>query len=685
MKENALTGPVPRSHAEHPAPTARLWALIREEKGDLVVLIIYTLITGLAALAVPLAVQALVNTIAQGIFLQPLVVLTALVLGFMLFVGVLRLLQLSLVETLQQRVFARIALQLANSIPRIQNAALADEYGPELVNRFFDVLTIQKALAKLLLDGLAYTLTVCGGLLLMAFYSSYLFGFDLLVVLFTFVILFVFGWRGLRTSILESVMKYRVAQWLEELARCQTSLKMSGSRDYLTERADDLVVGYVMARRAHFRVLFRQALGNYVFQAFASAGVLAIGGWLVINRELTLGQLVASQLIVVSVLAAVDKLVLQSEQVYDLLTGLDKVGHVTDLPVEREGGRELPPDNGGVSVVCRGARFSYLARQETLAGINLEIKAGERVGLVGASGAGKTTLAALFCGLDEPSHGTVEVNGMDVRDVSLESLRAAVALVSDTDEIFDGTIEENIAVGRPNVSHEDVRRALDLAELTDDLTRMPDGIKTMLVSGGKNLSRGQRQRLLIARAVVDRPRLLILDEAFTGIDERTRQRILDAIYDSKNAWTILSITHIDEVIVRCNTVYVLIDGQIVEAGAMKALAAKPTSKFATLFPFLCQQTMLATGTPVLNTIASSTSASVPATSASVPTTGASVPTTGASVPATGASASPIDTVASSNTTSVPRTGVSDSRTNTGMPATGAKTESVNINKQGASE
>lgn len=561
---------------------------MNEERGDLIVLTVYTLITGLASLAVPLSVQALVNTIAQGIFLQPLVVLALLVLGFMLFAGLLRLLQLSLVEVLQQRVFARIALRLAHSLPRIRDVALSDEYGPELVNRFFDVLTIQKALSKLLLDGLAYVLTACGGLVLMAFYSRYLFGFDLLVVGFTVIVLFVFGYGGLRSSIQESVMKYRVAHWLQELARCHTSMKMSASRDYLLHRADLMVVDYVQARKAHFRVLCRQAAGNYLFQAVASAGVLAIGGWLVIQKELTLGQLVASQLIVVSVLSAVDKLVKQSEQVYDLLTGLDKVGHVTDLPTERQGGAPLPI-RSGATLSCRDVHFSYREGREILQGVDLSVPAGGRVAITGASGVGKSTLAALFCGLSEPSHGSVEINGLDVRDADLESLRSGVSLVTDGDEIFDGTIEENITLGRPELSHEDVRRALDIAQLTADIGKMPQGIKTSLVSGGQNLSRGQRQRLLIARAVVDNPQLLILDEAFTGIEEKTRQRILDALYAPERQWTILSITHIDEVVVRCDTIHVLIEGRIVETGQIGTLAGQPESEFAKLFPFLCQR------------------------------------------------------------------------------------------------
>ena len=557
------------------------------------VLLTYTVVAGLMALAVPLAAQALVNIIAANVLLQPLVVLTLLVLGGMLCAGLLQLLKLSLVERLQQRVFARVALAMAGRMVQMQPSALRGEYAPELVNRFFDVLTVQKSLSKLLIDGLTVSLQALVGLVLLGIYSPLLLGFDLFILLFAAFIIGVLGRNGLRTSIRESQEKYEVADWLEELARCHTSMKMHGQRGYLMGRADSAIVRYLQARQSHFTVHWRQAAGSFVFQAIASAGVLAIGGWLVINRQLTLGQLVAAQIIVVSVLAALDKLVRQADQVFDLLTALDKIGHVTDLPLERHGGDALTEEkekrSGGLSVVCRSVRFSYRAGDEILNGLSLTLAPGERVSLVGASGAGKSTLAMLLCGLEEPSHGTIAVGGVEVRSLDLLSLRRAVTLVGYTNEIFGGTIEENVRVGRDFVRHEDVRWALEMAHLTDDIAGMPGGTGTAVVSGGQNLSRGQVQRLLLARALAGRPQLLILDEAFTGIDERTTMKILDTIYAPENRWTIIDISHEAEVVMRSGTVHVLGDGRIVETGTPQALAQRDDSEFRALFPYLSAQ------------------------------------------------------------------------------------------------
>lgn len=573
-------------HSHHPTPYQRLRQLLSLELSDLVTILIYTSLIGLLALAVPLAAQALVNTIAAGVLMQPLVVLTAGVLGALLFVGVLRLLKLALLEKLQQRIFARVSLELAERLPRIEHDVLTSQYAPHLVNRFFDVITIQKTTAKILLEGPSAVLQVLVGLVILAFYSPYLLAFDLFVILFVALVVWVLGIGGLRTSIDESISKYRVADWLEEITRCQRGFKLNAAPAFSIERADNLVIEYVRARRRHFRVIFRQGVGAYFFKAVASAGVLAISGWLVINRQFTLGQVVAAEIIVFGMLENLEKLIRLMENGYDLLTSLDKVGHLTDLPVERMSGRSMPQSDAGASVACRKVHFSYENGNQILAGLDLNLKPGDHISLVGESGMGKSTLAALLCGLHPPGNGLVQINGMDVRDAQLDSLRRVVGLVGDANEIFAGTIEENILLGRDYITHEDLQWALEFTNLSSELEKFPHGLQMKLSSEGRNLSRGQLQRLLIARAIVARPQLLILDEAFTGIDEHDKLRIVEALYSPQYRWTIIDISHDPELVMRAQTVYLLAQGRILESGAPQELASRPTGQFLKLFPSL---------------------------------------------------------------------------------------------------
>lgn len=569
---------------------ARLLKLLSEDRADLVVLVVYTVITGLLALATPLAVQALVNTVAAST-VQPLVVLSLVVLIGLSASGVVALLQLSLVETIQQRLFARSGLRIAQRLIQSASSALSASYGPELANRFFDVLTIQKSLAKILLDGLGAIFQAIVGLILLAFYdqSGLLLGFDLLVLVFVGFIIFPLGIGGLRTSQAESVEKYALAGWLEELARCNASFKLHAAPAFLMARAESTVQHWLKERRRHFGVTFRQEAGNQLFQACASAGVLAIGGFLVVQQKLTLGQLVAAQLIVAQVLKAIDKLIRQAETVYDLLTGLDKTGYLTDLEVESDGARPVPSlSSGGARVTCRDLQFAYPGGREILMGLELTLEPGERVSLVGASGAGKSTLAALMSGLELPNFGFIEINGVETRTALKSSLRQVVTVVGYDNAIFDGTVEENIVVGRTALTTEDVNRAIAMACLTDDIALLANGLQTRLLPNGLNISRGQAQRILIARALVDRPQLLILDEAFTGIDERTSLQILDAIFAEENGWTIIDISHEGAVVARAERVHVLADGRIVESGTTKELAARPEGEFVRLFPQLSQ-------------------------------------------------------------------------------------------------
>lgn len=564
--------------------------MMREDRIDLLTLVGYNVITGILYLAVPLSAQALINTIAAGVLIQPLVVLSLLVFVALFFISILKLIQNTIIERLQQRIFARIAIRLANHLPRIEHASLQENYAPEMANRFFDAVTLQKTVAKLLMDVPTAVLQILVGLVLMGIYSPYLFGFDLVFALAALTIAWL-GVNGVGTSIKESSRKYRLAGWLEELGRCHISLKMNASPDYFVERLDQEVVDYIRARRKHFAIVIRQVFSSYLLQAVAMTGVLAAGGWLVIERQLTLGQLVAAELVMIMMLAAIEKLANSIEEFYDLLTSLVKIGAITDLPVERLTGSELPRDGGGARVVCQQLSFGYLPGRPVLSTLNLEIKPGQRVSLVGASGSGKTTLAYLLAGLQKPSHGRITFNGFDVREVHLGSLRRNIALVSSNNEIFEGTIEENILMGKTDIDRTMLRRAIELANLDSSLIGFPEGPQTRLVSEGLNISIGERLRILIARAIVKDPQLLILDDVFFGVDEKNKLQILSNLLDPALPWTVLDISHDPLIVMQSEIVHVLDNGRIIESGPPKTLVRQAGSTFTDLFPELTHRTI----------------------------------------------------------------------------------------------
>ncbi len=568
------------------SPYQRLNQMIFEDRKDLYLILVYTFFSGLFSLALPLATQIVVNTVAAGVFMQPLTVISTCVCAALSFVALLRLLTLWMVEQIRQRTFTRVALRLAYRVPRVKHALLSREYLPELVNRFFDTITVQSAWFSFLLDAPAAALQLLVGMTLLAFYSPWLLLFDGVVIAFFLLEVFAFGYGGFRTRSAETTQRFLIAGWLEELARCEVGIKTNGIPSYLVKHADKLLVDYLNLRRTHFNVLFRQQASLFFFQALSSAGVLGIGGYLVVNRQLTMGQLVSALLIVNMVMPGLERVVRNLQNVYELLSALGKIGYVEDLPLERKGGEPLPVTQvAGASVEIKGLGFTYTGHKPVLKGIDLAISAGERISLFGHNASGKTTLAKILCGLIEPGEGLVQINGMDVRDVDLSSLRRSVALVSDANEIFPGTIIENVSLGRPEISHADVMWALDLVQFTE-FNQLPDGLQTELGVAGKSLSRGQIQKLLLARTIVKRPQLIIFDEAFTAIEEKAKLEILDRLYAPEQTWTIIDISHDADSILRSDRIILLSDGVIVESGTPQELIRHVDGFLEELFPQL---------------------------------------------------------------------------------------------------
>ena len=527
-------------------PFKRLVGLLRPERHDIGIVVVFAVGVGFLTLATPVAVQSLVNFVSFGGMVQPLVVLGLLLLACLSLAAAMRAFKAYVVELLQRRLFVRVVTDLGHRLPRVRAEAFDREHGPELVNRFFDVLTVQKVGATLLLDAVTVVLQAGIGLLILAFYHPFLLAFDVVLLLAFAVILFGLGRGAVRTAIDESKAKYDVAGSLEEIARNPMTFKQAGGPDLARARADALAVRYVDARRQHFRVVLRQAVASLALQAAAATGLLTIGGWLVIEGQLTLGQLVAAELIVAVVLASFTKIGRKLESFYDLLAAVDKLGHLLDLPLERSAGEARQPAAGGAALTARRVGYAYGPGHVALSDLSLTLRPGERVCLVGGNGSGKSTLADLLCGVRAPTAGSIELDGVDVREISLASLRQHVAVVTGI-EIIEGTVEENVRMSRPDVSADDARAALAAVGLLDEVRSMPDGLQTRLSATGGPLSYGQARLVMLARAMAGRPRLLVLDDVLDDLDARSRARVSAALLARRAGWTLIVLTHSDGV------------------------------------------------------------------------------------------------------------------------------------------
>ncbi len=544
-------------HQDGPPPLRRFYQLLLPERQDILTVLIFAVLTGILYLATPLAVDALVNNLAfgaaEGVYVQALLVLSFALFGFLCLMGLVRGAQYYVTEIIQRRIFVRLTADLAYRLPRVRMDALDQKLGPDLVNRFFDVVTVQKSSSMILLDSVNLAMGTFVSLLILGFYHPFLLLFDLLLIVYLVFVLLVVGRGAITTAVEESYAKHRVAAWLEQVALFPYLFKSEGAGSVSVDRANDLAEGYLEARIAHWRVLFRQIIGFLILQAVASAALLGLGGFLVLEGELTLGQLVAAELIVSAIVANLASLGKHAESFYDALAAVDKIGYVVDLPVEREDG-EVPRgklDPKGAQLEVRDLTFGYDRLGTVFQDVSFELQPGDRVALTGAAGSGTSTLLDVISGMREIQAGSIRVDGLDLRDWNLDRLRDDVTLVRGHD-LVQGTIEENVLFGRSNFSRQDVREALRSVGILDQVLRMPQGIDTPLKMMGRRLSYSQRTRLVIARAILDKPRLLLLDQSLENLGPKVFKEITDFVFDERRPWTIVIVSADDQIMDMCH-------------------------------------------------------------------------------------------------------------------------------------
>lgn len=541
-------------------PLARLRALLSLERDEIAVAVIYALGVGIVSLAVPIGVQALVGSVAFGGLLQPIVVLALLVLGGLVMGAVLSLLQHSAIERVQRRLFTRVALDLAHRLPRVHVDAIARGQGPELVNRFFDVPSTQKALATLLMDGLGVVLSTFVGMALLAVYHPYLLALDVLVALGLGLVVFGYARKGIETAIKESKAKYAMAAWLEVLAAHHVAFKDPGGRALALTVAEERTRAYLAARKKHFSVVIKQSAFALGFAALASASLLGVGGVLVLNGQLTVGQLVASELVVTLLASGLSKLGKHLETAYDLVASVDKIGVLLDLPTETEAGqhKELPSGPATIELVAvtADAHGRTIVRDATVS-----IAAGHRVAITGPSGSGRSTMLELLYGARRPEHGALRIDGIDIRSLDLESLREGVALVRGA-ALVEGTIVDNVRFGRPHVSTRDIYEALASVGVAGSSAALPQGPETVVSEGAPELPSVDRARILMARALAGQPRVVLLDEPTAGLDPRARLELATVIRNLERYTTVVLVTN-DPVLLRaCDRVLTLDEGTL---------------------------------------------------------------------------------------------------------------------------
>ncbi|GAA4239118.1 ATP-binding cassette domain-containing protein [Postechiella marina] len=543
-------------------PWQRLLGLLQLEKRDILQIFYYAIFAGIVALSLPLGIQAIINLIQGAQISTSWVILVIIVTIGVAFSGALQLMQLRIIETIQQRIFTRASFEFSYRFPKIKMSELHNFYPPELANRFFDTLTIQKSLSKILIDVPTAILQILFALILLSFYHPFFIIFGLLLLGLIFVVFKFTARKGLITSLNESKKKYQVVHWIQEIARSLISFKLSGSTSLGINKNDDLVNNYLKARESHFKILMLQYIQMISFKLIVTASLLLIGGALVLNQEMNIGQFVAAEIIILLVIASVEKLILGLEAFYDTLTSLEKIGQIVDKDLESQTG-ERPQFNKGLQIELEHVAFEVNNRDKhILKDISLKINAQSRILIKGESGSGKSTLLRLIAGVIEPTGGHIYVNDMSISSLHLNFYRSQLGLSLSDESPFEASIRENLTFSNPDISDEKIYEILEIVGLKPYLREQPEGLNTILYPGGKQMSYSLSKKIVLARAILKKPKVLILEDALDRFNRTETQAIVDYLSHKDRPWALIVVSFSSVWMDKCNEIITLEKGNI---------------------------------------------------------------------------------------------------------------------------
>lgn len=549
-----------------PAGAAKkILELLKLDKKDVSSIYVFAILAGLVQLAMPLGIQTIISFVMAGSVSTSIVILIVLVVGAVFINGLLQVRQFQVTEKIQQKIFVRYSLEFSDRLPKLNIEKLDSYYLPELVNRFFDTVSLQKGIEKLLLDIPAAVIQIFFGVTLLAFYHPVFIGFGAILLLLLYLILRYTLPDGFQASIEASNQKYATAAWLEEMARVIKTFKYSRGTSLNIDKTDGIVKEYLGARTNYFKVLLTQYWSLIAFKVIITAAMLIVGAVLLVDQEINIGQFIAADIVILSVIASVEKLISNLDKVYDVLTSVEKLSKITEGEIETQGSAVLQDSNTGVAIKFNDLNFSYSYNNKVLSNLNFNIVAGEKICIMGEAGSGKSTVLRLLTGAFKNFTGSILIDGMPIGNYTLHSIRSQTGILLSQQDIFNGTIWENITMGNKSLSHKTVNEIVDRCGLTSFIQSLPSGYDTQLDPAGKKLNSKVRQDILLLRALLGKRRLLLLEDPLNFLETAYKQHIEDFLLKEETA-TVIIATNDRKIAEQCNQVIYLDKGKIKAIG-----------------------------------------------------------------------------------------------------------------------
>jgi ABC-type bacteriocin/lantibiotic exporter with double-glycine peptidase domain len=541
----------------------KLFRLLRLDGKEITALYLLSILSGLIQLSLPLGIQSIINfaIVATGRNQLPssMWVLIFLVVMGVLFTGMLKINQMKIVEKIQQKIFTRFSFEFSQRIPKLNIKSIDQYHLPELVNRFFDIPTLQKSMAKLLLDIPTAIIQLCFGLILLAFYNSVFIVFGIILLVILYFILYISSPKGFEASLEESNYKYEIAGWIQEIARGIKTFKFFNTYNLHVEKTNTLLEGYLKSRNRHFQILKIQYWSLVIFKILITAAMLIVGGILLIRQDINLGQFIAAEIIILTIINSVEKLIVSLETVYDLLTSVEKINKLIEKPIDEDGTYEFVKKQG-IEIEAKNLSFGFQSTS-ILQNISFHIKPGQKVAISGDGDSGKTVLLRILTGVFQDFEGELSYNQIPINNYNLNTLRNHVGIYMQKQDIFSASLWENITLGNPEIKEQHVLDIFKIVGLDAFFRSLNKGFDTYLEPTGKELSSSNVQKILIARSLLNQPALLLLDEPMKLFAVDEKQNLQNYLFGLKDV-TIVFTTNDPVLIAKCELVIRLEKGQI---------------------------------------------------------------------------------------------------------------------------
>jgi ABC-type bacteriocin/lantibiotic exporter with double-glycine peptidase domain len=529
----------------------KLIELVKDERKEIINIYFYAMFSGLIQLSLPIGIQAIIGFVMGATMVTSIYVLIFFIVLGVFLVGVLQINQMRIIERIQQKIFVRNGIDIAEKIPSFDLIAIDSYYLPEKINRFFDIQNIQKGFSKLLLEIPVASIQILFGMILLSLYHPLFIIFSLVLILLLILIFRLTTKKGLQTSIEESENKYKFVAWLQEMGRVIKSLKFSQGTHLNLTKSDYHLTKYVQSRTSHFNVLLMQFKSLVLFKVSITALMLLLGTYLLFEQKINVGQFVAAEIVILLIINALEKLIVSLEYIYDIITGLEKVHTLKNFPLEEDGSIEFKKSDVAIEFdkVC----FGYSDNNYVLHNFSSTISPNSITCITGEENSGKSTLLKLLTCNYRKFSGMILLNDLPLLNYDLQSLRSNTGVMLNEQDIFEGTLLDNITLGK-NIGIDDIVKLAKSLNIHSMLLSFPKSFETKISPIGNRLPSSIIKKILLLRAFIHQPRLLILEEPWLGLDDETKISIQNYLLDISKSRTIIIATNDKEFSTKCNKV-----------------------------------------------------------------------------------------------------------------------------------